>query len=260
MNEINFIYFAKQSDSSYSRGVAHKAIRDYTKSIKPQYISEVAYKVLGCKPISYTDMKKHNASSQCIWEHTIPVNTIFKNIIDHDMNLNEIKSYLDATIISIVTVEEDSKLTNNGFRDSRENWIEAYTESNIKLIPYNHDLEFYKKFYDTYFSETISEEDLSLVDSFIRSIDFIKVGKSKPDNGITSSMLKSIFSRYLELNDMTSYLSPYDFTLEVRKEYPIKRASTGRIFDGIYLDMTDSKDIKAYKYCFSNTKLDQLKQ
>lgn len=151
MNELNFIYFAKQSDSSYSRGVAHKAIRDYTKNIKPQYISEAAFEILQYHPISYHDLKSNNRSSECIWEHTIPVNTLFKNIILHDMNLNEIKSYLDSTIISIVTVYEDSELTNNGFRHSRDNWIEAYTESNIKLITYNEDFEFYKTFYDTYF-------------------------------------------------------------------------------------------------------------
>ena len=104
MNELNYIYFSKQSNSSYSRSVAYKAIRDYTSKVTPQYISEAAYKLLGGKPTSYTDMKRNSNSSKCIWEHTTPVNTLFKNIIAHDMNLNEIKSYLDSTIISIIFI------------------------------------------------------------------------------------------------------------------------------------------------------------
>ena len=259
MNELNYIYFSKQSNSSYSRSIAYKAIRDYTSKVTPQYISEDAYKLLGCKPTSYTDMKRNSNSSKCIWEHTMPVNTIFKNIIDHDMNLNEIKSYLDSTIISIVTVEEDSELTNNGFRDYRENWIDAYTESNIKLIPYNHDSEFYKKFYDKYFIDNSQKFiDDSIVGCVLGSIDFIKIGKPSKYNTITSPQLKLIFERYTELTNKYTGVTPFQFTQEVKLDYPMKRNAENRYFDNIYFDLTDSVDIDDYINCFRDETLEKL--
>ena len=259
MNELNYIYFSKQSNSSYSRSVAYKAIRDYTSKVTPQYISEDAYKLLGGKPTSYNDMKRNSNSSQCIWEHTIPVNTIFKNIIDHDMNLNEIKSYLDSTIISIVTVEEDSKLTNNGFRDYRENWLEAYTESNIKLISYKHDSEFYKKFYDKYFIDNSRKfMDDSMVGCVLGSLDFIKIGKPSKYNAITSPQLKLIFERYTEITNKYTGVTPFQFTQEVKLDYPMKRNAENRYFDNIYFDLTDSINIDDYLSCFRDETLETL--
>ena len=258
MNEINFIYFAKQSDSSYSRGVAHKAIRDYTSKLKPQYISEVAYNVLGCKPISYNDMKRNSNSSECVWEHTIPVNTLFKNIVLHDMSLHEIESYLDSTIISIVSSSEDSALTLNGFRDSRDNWLAAYTESNIKLTAYDEDLEFYKKFYESYFIDESNNPQEYIVEKVLNSIDFIKQGQYNQNTALVASQLKDIFARYVELTGEFANIKPFDFSKDVRKTYPIKRYGYGRVFEGLYIDLTDSKDVKDYLQCFTDEKLEQL--
>lgn len=109
------------------------------------------------------------------------------------------------------------------------------------------------------FLDTINNSiDNSMVNEVLRSLDFIKVGKPSSHSLITTPQLKDIFSKYVELHNKFTDITPFGFTQEVKEHYKMKRDSYGRYYSELYLDFTDSKDIKNYLQCFTDEKLNQL--
>lgn len=147
MNDIKLLQFLTTEDDKYSRRVASKVVRDYTKNNLPKAISVKGLDILGRKPMNYYDFKQMRGSDKCIWEHAIPVNELVSAMFT---NSTLIEYILSNAPICIVTAEEDHCLTENGFRDTRDNWRNAYHECNIKLVEIDKEdeLAFYKSFYE----------------------------------------------------------------------------------------------------------------
>lgn len=147
MNEIKLLQFLTTDDCKYSRKTAMGVVRDYTKNNLPKAISVKALDILGRKPMSYYDFKQMRDSDKCIWEHAIPVNELVSTMFT---NATLIETTLKNAPICIVTAEEDARLTENGFRETRDNWRNAYHECQIKLVEVDKEDEllFYKSFYE----------------------------------------------------------------------------------------------------------------
>src|SRR5699024_4066663 len=150
MNEIKLLQFLTTEYDKYSGRVASQVVRDYTKNNLPKAISLNALDIIGRKPLNYYDFKQMRGSDKCIWEHAIPVNELLSTIFT---NPTLIDTTLQNAPICIVIVEEDVRLTENGFRDSRADWVKAYHECDIKLVSVDkeNELLFYKSFYEMNF-------------------------------------------------------------------------------------------------------------
>ena len=152
MNEIKLLQFLTTDDDKFSRSQASSIVRSYTSRNTPIGVSTRALAQLGSKPMNYNAFKANPASKYCVWEHAVPVNELVSTIF---INPALIESTLKNAPICIVTNAEDSDLTAHGFRQTRDNWQEAYHKVGIELVNYfeGDELAFYKSFYEMNFKD-----------------------------------------------------------------------------------------------------------